>query len=187
MGNILVLYHSNTGNTKKMASLVSEGASTVSDMEVKIKNCDEATAQDLSWCDGIAMGSPTNLGSMAWKMKKWWDTVAVKKWLEVDGKFACSFSSSAGWGGGNETACNAMATVLLNFGFLYFGVTDYVGKGLTPHYGAVLAGEPREEKEKEACRRLGRRLAEWVALYKEGRSDLHPLMAEYPRDPKHFS
>ncbi len=68
MGNILVLYHSNTGNTKKMASLVSEGASTVSDMEVKIKNCDEATAQDLSWCDGIAMGSPTNLGSMAWKI-----------------------------------------------------------------------------------------------------------------------
>ena len=187
MGNILVLYHSNTGNTEKMAELISEGASTVSEMEVRIKNCGEATSADLTWCDGIAMGSPTNLGSMAWKMKKWWDTIAVEKWLEVDGKFACCFSSSAGWGGGNETACNAMATVLLNFGFLYFGVTDYVGKGLTSHYGTVLAGEPREEKEKEACRRLGRRLAEWVALYKEGRTEFNPLRAEYPRDPKHFS
>ena len=136
--------------------------------------------------DGIAMGSPTNLGSMAWKMKKWWDTVAVTKWLQVDGKFACSFSSSAGWGGGNETACNAMATVLLNFGFLYFGITDYVGKGLTPHYGAVLAGEPRSEKEKEICKRLGRRLSEWVAYYKEGREEMNPLNATYLRDPKDF-
>ena len=187
MGNILVLYHSNTGNTEKMAKLVAEGASSVTGMNVRTLNCNEATAEDLVWCDGIAMGSPTNLGSMAWKMKKWWDTIAVNKWLEVDGKFACSFSSSAGWGGGNETACNAMATVLINFGFLYFGVTDYVGKGLTPHYGAVLAGEPREDKEKELCRRLGRRLSEWVAFYSEGRKDMDPLKATYPRDPKSFS
>lgn len=186
MGNILVLYHSNTGNTKKMAEMVTQGALSVSGMDVRTLNCDEATAEDLSWCDGIAMGSPTNLGSMAWKMKKWWDTVAVTKWLEVDGKFACSFSSSAGWGGGNETACNAMATVLLNFGFLYFGITDYVGKGLTPHYGAVLAGEPRSEKEKEICKRLGRRLSEWVAYYKEDREEMNPLKATYLRDPKDF-
>ncbi len=186
MGNILVLYHSNTGNTAKMANLVAEGAATVSGMEIRKLTVDDATADDLLWCDGIALGSPTNMGSMAWKVKKWWDTVAISKWLEVDGKFACAFSSSAGWGGGNETACNAMAIVLLNFGFLYFGVTDYVGKGLTPHYGAVIAGEPREEKEQEACRRLGRRLSEWVAVYREGRGDLHPVKADYPRDPKNF-
>ena len=77
MGNILVLYHTNTGNTKKMAKIVSDGALSVSGMEVRLLNCDEASADDLSWCDGIAMGSPTNLGSMAWKMKQWWDTVAV--------------------------------------------------------------------------------------------------------------
>ncbi|MCP4849232.1 MAG: flavodoxin family protein [Verrucomicrobiaceae bacterium] len=187
MGNILVLYHSNTGNTAKMAEFVTEGAASVSNMEIRKLTIDEASAEDLQWCDGIALGSPTNMGSMAWKVKKWWDTVAINKWLEVDGKFACAFSSSAGWGGGNETACNAMATVLLNFGFLYFGVTDYVGKGLTPHYGAVIAGEPREEKEQEACRRLGRRLSEWVGFYGDGREELHPNNANYTRDPKEFS
>ncbi|MCH2062053.1 MAG: flavodoxin family protein [Verrucomicrobiales bacterium] len=186
MGNILILYHSNTGNTAKMADFVAEGAASVSGMEIRKLTTDEATADDLQWCDGIALGSPTNMGSMAWKVKKWWDTEAIKKWLEIDGKFACAFSSSAGWGGGNETACNAMATVLLNFGFLYFGVTDYVGKGLTPHYGAVIAGEPRGEKEKESCRRLGRRLSEWVGYYREGRAELHPNKAQYPRDPKSF-
>jgi NAD(P)H dehydrogenase (quinone) len=45
----------------------------------------------------------------------------------------------------------AMMTVMMNYGFLVFGVTDYVEKQFTLHYGAVMAGEPREEKEKEAC------------------------------------
>ena len=88
--------------------------------------------------------------------------------------------------GGNETACSARATVLLIFGFREFGSTDSGGKGLTPHYGAVLAGEPRSEKEKEICKRLGRRLSEWVAYYKEGREELNPLNATYLRDPKDF-
>ena len=48
MGNILVLYHSNTGNTKKMAKMVTEGALSVSEMDVRTLNCDEATAEDLS-------------------------------------------------------------------------------------------------------------------------------------------
>lgn len=186
MGKILILFHSNTGNTGKMAKLVTEGADLIEGMDVRLRSVAEATAEDLKWCDGLAVGSPTNLGSMAWQMKKWWDTVAVESWLEVDGKFACAFSSSAGWGGGNEMACQALSTVLLNFGFLYFGITDYVGKGLTPHYGTVLAGEPREEKEIEACRRLGRRLSEWVGFYKEGRAELHPNRADYPRDPKAY-
>jgi len=187
MGNILVLYHSNTGNTAKMAEHVTSGASSVEGMEVRTLNVKEAKVEDLEWCDGIALGAPTNLGSIPWEMKRWWDTVAVEKWLKLDGKFACAFSSSAGWGGGNETACNAMATVLLNFGFLYFGVTDYVAKGMTPHYGAVIAGEPRKPGEIATCERIGRRLAEWVGVYKEGRADLHPNNADYPRDPKAFS
>ena len=69
----------------------------------------------------------------------------------------------------------SILTVLMNFGFLVFGVTDYVAKGWTLHYGAIAAGEPREDKEKEACRRLGARLAQWTAVYFDRRDDLHPL------------
>ena len=39
-------------------------------------------------------------------------------------------------------------------------MTDYVARQFTLHYGAVQAGEPRQDKEKEACRRLGLRLAQ---------------------------
>ena len=63
----------------------------------------------------------------------------------------------------------------INFGFLVFGVTDYASKLTTAHYGAITAREPREEGTQAACRLLGKRLAEWVAVFCDGRKDQHPL------------
>jgi hypothetical protein len=45
----------------------------------------------------------------------------------------------------------------------------------TAHYGAITAREPREEGARAACRLLGKRLAEWVAVFCDGRKDQHPL------------
>lgn len=115
------------------------------------------------------------MGILSWKMKRFWDETMADKWLEVDGKIACAFSSAGGWGGGMELACQSILTVLMNFGFLVFGVTDYSGKKMTLHYGAVASKAPREEETQEACRILGRRLAEWTALYVHGRKDHNPL------------
>ena len=175
MNKILVLYDSATGNTAKMAELVAEGAASIDAMEVRVRSIDEATAKDVLWCDGLAVGTPTNMGLLSWKMKRFWDETMVEHWMKVDGKIACAFSSSGGWGGGAEMACQSLLTLLINFGFLVFGVTDYVGKLTTLHYGAIAAREPREQDSQESCRRLGKRLAEWVATYVGGRKDQHPL------------
>ena len=82
-----------------------------------------------------------------------------------------------------ELACQSLLTVLMNFGFLVFGVTDYAGKKMTLHYGAAAAKEPREEETREACRLLGRRLAEWTAVMVHGRREEHPLKKPTPRMP----
>jgi len=181
MGKVLVLYDSASGNTAKMAALVAEGAAAVPGIEVRLHAVAEATPDDLLWCDGLAAGSPTNMGLMSWKMKRFWDETMGGLWMKVDGKIACAFSSSGGWGGGNELACQSLLTVLMNFGFLVFGVTDYVGKLTTLHYGAVTAREPRSEDMQAACRKLGQRLAEWVAVFVDGRADQHPLRKDQPR------
>src|ERR1700757_3409755 len=96
-------------------------------------------------------------------------------WMKVDGKIACTFSSSGGWGGGTELACQSLLTVLMNYGFLVFGVTDYASKLTTAHYRAISAREPRDEAVAAPCRLLGKRLAEWVAVFADGRRPEHPL------------
>jgi NAD(P)H dehydrogenase (quinone) len=174
MCRILVLYDSNTGNVAQMAALVAEGAGAVPGTEVRLRSVDEATADDVLWCEGIAVGSPTNMGILSWKMKRFWDEPMRPHWMKIDGRIACAFSSAGGWGGGMELACQSILTVLMNFGFLVFGVTDYAAKTLTPHYGAVISRAPRDEDAQAACRLLGRRLAEWTAVFFHARKDLHP-------------
>jgi NAD(P)H dehydrogenase (quinone) len=174
MNRILVLYDSKSGNTQRMAQLVAEGAQSIPDTEVRLRTVEEARPDDVYWCDGLAVGSPTNMGILSWKMKRFWDDTMLEHWMKVDGKIACAFSSAGGWGGGMELACQSILTVLINFGFLVFGVTDYATKLTTLHYGAVTAREPRSEDAKASCRLLGQRLAEWTASLVHGRKDQHP-------------
>jgi len=174
MNRILVLYDSKTGNTAKMAALVAEGARAVPQTEVRLRSVDEAQPEDVVWCEGIAVGSPTNMGVLSWKMKRFWDEPMLEHWMKIDGKIGCAFSSSGAWGGGMEVACQSILTVLINFGFLVFGVTDYSSKLTTLHYGAVTAREPRSPDAQAACRLLGQRLAEWTAVLVHGRHEEHP-------------
>lgn len=196
-GRILVLFDSSTDCTSKMAKYIVEGVNYVDHMEVRLRavpgtpnfydkspgerrtdGISFATHADVNWADGIACGSPTNLGSISWRMKKFWDDYSQSgNWAVVDGKLACSFSSQGGSAGGAELCCMTMNHVLMNFGFSCFGVTDYVGFKSTLHYGACAAKAPRDEMDILACRRLGTRLAEFVGYYILRQDSLHPLLA----------
>ncbi len=163
MTNILVLYHSNSGQTEKMAKLVATGAMQVTDVQVRLKSVDQASDDDVFWCDGMAVGSPTNLGTLSWKMKKFWDDHSRTLWGNIDGKIACAFSSAGSYGGGSELTCFSLLSLLMNYGLLVFGVTQFTGRRFSPHYGAICAGAPEKDEEKNACLLLGQRLAEWTA------------------------
>ena len=73
MGKVLVLYHSAGGNTAAMARLVAEGAGLIPGTEVRVRDVGTASPDDVHWCDGIAVGSPTNMGVLSRKMKRFWD------------------------------------------------------------------------------------------------------------------
>ena len=65
---ILVLYDSKSGNVEQMATLVAEGAKEIQGVEVRLRKVEgegefKATPEDVLWCDGIAVGSPTNMAS----------------------------------------------------------------------------------------------------------------------------
>lgn len=162
MKKILILYHSNSGNTKAMAQLIANGAGASKQAEIKIKSIEQASDDDIFWCDGLAVGCPTNLGTLSWPMKKFWDDHSRNLWGKIDGKIACAFSSAATYGGGSELTCFSLISLLLNYGFLVFGVTEFASRRFSPHYGAISAGYPEETPEQNACLLLGQKLAQWV-------------------------
>jgi NAD(P)H dehydrogenase (quinone) len=158
-----------------MAKEIAKGAYTIDHIEVRLLSVENASKKDVIWCDGIAVGAPTNMGILSWKMKRFWDEEMLDQWHKIDGKIGCAFSSSGGLGGGSELTCMSILTALMNFGMMVFGVPDYVADKFTLHYGAVVAGQPREKKEKDACHLLGQRLAQWVAYYIDHDTKANPL------------
>jgi len=169
-----------------MARYIAAGAQSLTETQVRILSVSEATPSDLQWCDGIAIGSPTNYGTVSGAMKSWWDDLPPELWGTLDGKIGCAFSSAGAWGGGSELTCMTLLTILMNYGFLTFGVTDYVAKQFSPHYGAISASDPHEKHVISGCQRLGRRLAEWSATMISQRTDAHPLKQSYDRF-EHFN
>ena len=181
MTKILVLYHSSTDNTKQMAQFIAEGAGQLTGAEVRLRSIEEANHEDLDWCEGMALGSPTHYGCVSWQMKQWWDEQPIENWGMRDGKIGCVFSSAGAWGGGQEWTCMSLLSILINYGFLVFGLTDYTGERFSAHYGAIAAGPPDEDRPQQACRRLGLRLAEWTSTMIHGNPDSHPLNQNYGR------
>jgi NAD(P)H dehydrogenase (quinone) len=174
MGKVCVLYDSKSGNTKQMAEYVAEGVQAITGIELRVRAVEDATLDDVLWADGIAVGSPTYAGLASWRVKKFWDDIVFRIWGKMDGKLGCAFSSSGGWGGGAELACMSSLIMMMNVGMLVFGVTDYVGEKFTLHHGVITARNPETDEEVAACRRLGKRLAQWVAYHIDGRKDQHP-------------
>ncbi len=59
MGKVLVLYHSASGNTARMAELVAEGARLIPDTEVRVREVEAATPDDVYWAGWRSEARPT--------------------------------------------------------------------------------------------------------------------------------
>lgn len=153
MLKILIVYYSETGNTKKMAELIAEGVKEEK-VDVVIKNVEDTNTKELLEYDGIIIGSPTYYGLPAYQIKKLLDeSVAFHGSLE--GKIGGAFSSSANIGGGNETTIMAILQAMLIHGMVVKGTS----KG--DHYGPVSIGKPDIRVENQ-CRKYGKMIAQLV-------------------------
>ena len=152
MANVLVVYHSQTGNTEMMAEAVAEGAGKVPDVEVTLKKAGEATPDDMLAADAVIMGSPVYYGTMAAELKSLIDR-SVCHHGKLDGKVGAAFASSGAAHGGNETTIMDIVKALLIHGMIVQGESS------GDHYGAVAVGAPDDEAL-DSCRRLGRKAAE---------------------------
>jgi flavorubredoxin len=142
MKKVLVLYYSRSGNTEKMAKAVAEGAQSVSDTTVETTyHIDNAS--DLANYDAVIMGVPTYRKEMPIDFKNLFEEAAQKN-LSLKGKAGAVFGSY-GW---DPAAPPQVISIMQN------------QLGMTVTESPLLAKYIPDEAALEACRNLGKKVAE---------------------------
>ncbi len=143
MQKILVVYHSQTGRTKKMAEAVADGASRIDNTEVVVKKAFDATLEDLLDCAGVALGTPENFGYMSGALKDFFDRTFYPAEGKVFRKPYVVFISAGNDGSG---ALRSIERIALGYQFKKV-------------YDPVVAKGELTEDILEKCRELGQTLA----------------------------
>ena len=159
MAKILVVYDSRSGNTKKMALAVAEGAKQVKGINATVKKAAQTSLEDLQAADGIIMGAPTYYGQMSAKLKALIDK-SVKIHGKLEGKVGAAFTSSGGTASGAETTLLSILQAMLVHGMII------QGRAKSKHYGAAAVGSPKQGELKR-CNELGKRTASLVTKSKK--------------------
>ena len=143
MTKILIVYHSQTGNTQKMALAVAEGARSIEGVEVLLERAQDVTTDNLLAADGLAVGTPENFGYMSGMIKDFFDRTYLSAHEKIFRKPYVVFISAGNDGTG---ALNAIERIAL-------------GYKLKKIYPPVICKGPVTEEILDKCRELGATLA----------------------------
>jgi len=150
---ILVMYYSRTGNTKKLAEAIARGVREVEEVTCVLKSVSEVKKDDFLSSDGIIAGSPVYFGAMAAEMKGVFDKyVGIRP--KMEGKIGAAFATSADPTGGKETTIFSIIQAMLIYGMVVVG--DPLEA--TGHYGVACTGAPDQKTARNAMK-LGKRVA----------------------------
>ncbi len=142
MAKVLIVYHSQSGNTEEMAKAVADAAKAAG-ATVTLKKAADANANDLMACDIVAIGTPNYFGYMAGMVKDFFDRV----WATVREKMAnkpyVTFGSKGGGGGQGVESVERICD----------------GIKMVKAADAVLATRKPSEEVLAQCRDLGKKLA----------------------------
>ena len=186
--NVLIIYYSTNGSTKKMARLIARGIEmvdgvssvirTVRNDSIEESDLDDVVVEknDLQECSALVLGSPTHFGNMASPMKKFIDST-TSEWFNGDlvGKPAGVFTSTSSLHGGQESTLLSMMLPLLHHGMIIAGVpytekklasTKTGGTPYGPSHVSFNKKDDLSDDEKDICIGFGKRIAELVIKLK---------------------
>ena len=73
MADILIIFHSQTGNTERLAKAVAQGVDETTNARAVLKRAADTAAQDLKNCSAVIICSPEYFGYMAGAVKDFFD------------------------------------------------------------------------------------------------------------------
>jgi NAD(P)H dehydrogenase (quinone) len=151
---ILILYFSKGGNTRRLAEHIAGGVNSVAGASALLKSTDQVTRDDFLNSAGIIAGSPVYFGVMAAELKKVFDDFVGTR-RKMEGKVGAAFTTSGDPTGGKETTMMSIIQCMLIYGMVIVGDP----MSATGHYGTACVGAPDANAAANA-EKLGRRVAE---------------------------
>ena len=145
MKHLLIVYHSKTGNTAKLAHAVREGAEDdqVDGVKVRFLTAPEAGPDDLRWADALLLGTPENFGYMSGMMKDFLD----RTYYEVEGELqALPYAIFISAGNDGTGAVSAIQRIANGYPFVQV-------------HEPFIANDEITEAHLATCRELGLTLA----------------------------
>ena len=167
---VLVVYHSASGNTEKMAQGVVDGAKSLAGVSVVLKRAAEVAANDLISTDALIVGSPVYFGNMSGEVKTFFENWGLMSKFDLfrerkmRNKIGAAFATGGGISNGKEvTMLSILAAMLVNQMIVVGGGGAFGASATTgPDSPGI------DDKELAEARELGKRVAEVTAVYKRG-------------------
>jgi len=150
---ILVLYYSRGGNTRKLAEEIAKGVDSKG-VEMVLRSTKEVTKDDFLNSAAVIAGSPVYFGVMAAELKKIFDDfVGLRK--KMENKIGAAFATCGHHTGGKETTIFSILQCMLIYGMIIVGDP----MSASGHYGVASVGAPDVTACDDAFK-LGERVAD---------------------------
>ncbi len=165
---VLVAYHSLSGNTEIMARSVAEGARAVLGTRVLLHRVEDVTADVLFGSDALVVGSPVYWSNMSGEVKtffdRWQFEFGVFPEFKMRNKVGAAFATGGQVSSGKEVTMLTMLAAMLGNQMII--VSDGGAFGAS----ATTEGESPgiDETEKAGAMALGKRVAEVAWMVKRG-------------------
>ena len=165
---VLVVYHSLSGNTEIMAKNVVAGAQAVPGTRVLLQKVGEVTADLLFGSDALVVGSPVYWSNMSGEVKtffdRWQFEFGVFPEFKMRNKVGAAFATGGQVSSGKEVTMLTILAAML--GNQMIVVSDGGAFGAS----ATTEGDSPgiNEQEKADARALGKRVAEVAWMFKRG-------------------
>jgi multimeric flavodoxin WrbA len=109
--HLLIVFHSQSGSTERMARAVFEGATSedIEEVEVRMLGAFDAGVDDLLWADALILGTPENFGYMSGGMKDFLDRTFYPCEGKLEGMPYAIFVSAGNDGAGAISSIQRIA------------------------------------------------------------------------------
>ena len=145
---LLIVFHTQSGNTGLLADAVLAGATAVAETETRCLRAFDAGVADLLGADGLLIGTPENFGYMSGAIKDFFD----RTYYPVEGRMqAIPYALFVSAGNDGTGAVREIDRIAKGYGW----------KSVAE---AVISRKAVSETELERCRELGEAMAAGLAM-----------------------